>query len=231
MITLIAITTIISGSVYLASGFYIFRSWRKKKELLLQVFGIFLLSIGIQMSFLTLGLAVFFDNYLMSNISWWVAHIFMLVGTGSLLLLAIKIKFPAKEKLVRKITVSYLLIGGLILLLNLPKVELFTAPGNILNWRVPPLSVAVIVVFASVASLFSVYAFISESFKIENKLMKLRSIFLGLGILTFFIGGPMHNFVTSSGMAAVAASLSILGVLLILVGIYIPMIFKQPHDI
>lgn len=58
--------------------------------------------------------------------------------------------------------------------------------------------------------------------------MKLRSIFIGLGILTFFIGGPMHNFVTNSKMAAVAASLSILGVLLILVGIYIRIIFKQP---
>ena len=179
------------------------------------------------MIFLTLGLAVFSNNPLMSNISWWIAHIFMLVGTASLLLLPIKIKFPTKEKLLRKIIISYLAIGGLILLLNLSKVELFTV-DNIINWRVPGLSVAVIVFFASLASLFSAYVFISQSFGIENRLMKLRSIFLGLGILVFFIGGPMHNFVTNSAMAVAAASLSILGVFLILAGIYTPIIFKQP---
>ena len=164
----------------------------------------------------------------MSNISWWIAHIFLLVGMGSLLLFPVSIKFPAKEKLVKKITISYLVIGGLILLLNLRKVELFTTSDNILNWHVPGLSVAVIVVFASAVSLFSAYVFISQSFGIENRLMKLRSIFLGLGILVFFIGGPMHNFVTNSAMAVAAASLSILGVFLILAGIYTPIIFKQP---
>ena len=177
--------------------------------------------------FLTLGLAAFFNNYLMSNISWWIAHIFLFVGMGSLLLFPVSIKFPTKEKLLRKIIISYIVIGGLILLLNLSKVELFTV-DNIINWRVPGLSVAVIVFFASLASLFSAYVFISESFKMENRLMKLRSIFLGSGILVFFIGGPMHNFVTNLGIAVAAASLSILGALLIVAGIYIPMIFKQP---
>ncbi len=228
MITLISITTIISGSVFLLSGFYIFLTWKKKKDLLLQVFAIFLLSMGIQMVCLTLGLAAFFDNYLMSNISWWIAHIFLMVAMSGLVILPTRIKFPTKEKLVRKISISYLVIGGLILLLNLSKVELFRTPDNIINWRVPGLSVAVIVVFASLISLFSTYVFISESFKTENRLMKLRLIFLGLGILVFFIGGPMHNVVTNAGMAAVAASLSILGVFLILAGIYIPTIFKQP---
>ncbi|MFH1401988.1 MAG: hypothetical protein ABIG40_03450 [Parcubacteria group bacterium] len=227
MITLISITTIISGSAYLLSGFYVFFSWRKGKNLLLQTFATFLLGTGIQMFFLTLGLAVFFDNPLMSNISWWIAHIFMLVATGSLLLLPVSIKFPTKKQLIRKIIILYLVIGGLILLLNLPKVELFISPDNIINWRVPGLSTAVIAVFAGVVSLFSAYVFISESFKIENGLMKFRSIFLGLGILSFFIGGPMHNFVTNFAMAAVAASLSVLGVLLILAGIYIPAIFKK----
>ena len=226
MITLISITTIISGVVYLSSGFPVFLSWKKKKEFLLKTFATFLLSIGFQMVFLTLGLAVFFDNPLMSNISWWIAHIFMLVGTASLLLLPIRIRLPTKEKLLRKIIISYIVIGGLILLLNLPKVELFTV-DNVINWRVPGLSIAVIVLFASSASLFSVYVFISESFGIESRPMKLRSIFLGSGILVFFIGGPMHNFVTNSGIAAVAASLSVSGALLIMAGLYLPRIFRQ----
>lgn len=227
MITLISIVTIISASVFLSSGFYLFLSWKKKKEPLLQIFATFLLSIGIQMLFLTLGLAAFFDNYLMSNISWWIAHIFLLTGMASLFLLPISIKFPTEKKLVRKITISYLIIGGLILLLNLPNVELFRTSDNILNWRVPGSSIAVIVIFASVVSLFSAYVFISRSFKMENRLMKLRSIFIGLGILAFFIGGPMHNFVTNLGIAVVAASLSVSGVSFILAGIYIPIIFKQ----
>lgn len=228
MITLISVVTIISGSVYLLSGFCVFLSLKRNKDFFIQVFTIFLLSIGIQMIFLTLGLTAFFDNGLMNSISWWIAHIFMLVGTGSLFLLPISIKFPNKAKLVRKITISYIVIGGLTLLLNLPKVQLFTTGDNIINWRVPGLSIAVISVFASVVSLFSAYVFISQSFRVENKFMKLRSIFLGLGILAFFIGGPMHNFVTNFAIAAVAASLSILGAFFILAGIYIPVIFKQP---
>jgi len=232
MITLISRTTIISGSIFLASGSYVFYSWKKNKDdFLLKTFATFLLSIGFQMVFLTLGLAVFFDNDLMSNISWWIAHIFLLVGMGSLLLLPIHIKFPTKKKLVRKIIISYLVIGGLILLRNLPKVELFTTSDNIINWHVPGLSVAVIVVFASAVSVFSAYVFISESFRIKSRLMKLRSIFLGLGILTFFIGGPMHNFVTNLGIAVAAAFLSILGGFFIIAGIYLPRIFKQPYDI
>lgn len=102
MITVISIVTIISGSLYLVSGFYVFLNWKKGKDFLLQVFCTFLLSVGIQMFFLTLGLAVFFDNYLMSNISWWIAHIFLLVGMSNLFLLPISIKFPTKKKLVKK---------------------------------------------------------------------------------------------------------------------------------
>ena len=231
MITLISITTIISGVVYLSSGFSVFLSWKKNKEdFLLKTFTTFLLSIGFQMFFLTLGLAVFFNNPLMSNISWWIAHIFMLVGTASLLLLPIRIRLATKEKLVRKIIISYIIIGGLILLLNLPKVELFTV-DNVINWRVPGLNVAVIVLFASLASIFSVYVFISESFRIKRKAMKFRSIFLGLGILTFFIGGPMHNFVTNLQIAVVAALLSVLGGFFIITGVYLPQIYKQPDDI
>ena len=228
MITLISITTIISGVVYLISGFYIFFNWRKKKNFLLQTFAIFLLSMGLQMVCLTLGLAVFFDNNLMSSIFWWWAHIFLLVAMSNLIILPIRIKFPTKEKLVRKISISYLVIGGLILLLNLPKVEIFMTPDNIINWRVPGLSIAVIFITAGTAMIFTAYVFLKESFRVEEKLIKFRSIFLGLGILSFFIGGPMHNFVDSSGMAAAAASFSVFGVLFILVGIYISMIFKQP---
>jgi len=227
MITLISITTIISGTAFLLSGLYIFLTWRKKKEFLLQVLTIFLLTMGMQMIFLTLGLAVFFDNYLMSNICWWIAHIFLIVAMSNLVILPIRLKFPNKEKLVKKISILYLVIGGLILLFNLSNVELFRAPENIINWRVPGLSIAVIVGAAALGMLFPVYVFIRESFKIKDRLIKLRSIFLGLGILAFFIGGPMHNAVTNKVMATVAASLSILGVLFILVGIYIPMLLKR----
>ncbi len=228
MITLISLTTIISGTVFLLSGFYIFLTWKKKGEFLLQTFATFLLCMGIQMIFLTLGLTAFFDNYLMSNISWLIAHIFLLVAMSNLVILPIRTTFPSKEKLVRKISILCLVIGGLILLLNLSNVELFRTPENVINWKVPGLSIAVIIVFASVVSIFSAYIFIKESFKIKERLMKLRSIFLGLGILIFYIGGPMHNVVTDVKMAAVAASLSILGVLLISAGIYIPIILKQP---
>jgi hypothetical protein len=44
-------------------------------------------------------------------------------------------------------------------------------------------------------------------------------MFLGLGIITFFIGGPMHNFVSNLGMAIIAATLSILGGFFIVIGI------------
>lgn len=230
MITLISSVTIISGLVYLISGFYVFLSWKRKKEFFLQVFTTFLLCIGMQMLFLTLGLAVFFNNQLMSSISWLMAHIFMLVGTGSLILLPIRIKLPTKEKLARKIIISYIAVGGLILLLNIPKIEIFTVADNIINWRVPGPSIAVIVVFTSVVSLFSIYVFVSKSFEMKDRLMKLRSIFLGTGILSFFIGGPMHNFVTDSAIALMATIFTILGLSLILAGIYIPIIFKQPRE-
>lgn len=228
-ITLISLTTIISGVTFLMSGFYIFLSWRKNKgEILLKTFTMFLLSMTFQMFFLTLGLAVFSDNPSMSNISWWIAHIFMMIATGNLLILPTRIKFPTKERLVKKIVILYVLIGGLILLLNLQNVELFRTPENIINWRVPALSSVVIAGYATVVSLFSVYVFLKESFKTQDTVMKYRLILLSLGILTFFVGGPMHNFISDVGIASIAASLSVFGVILILLGVYLPQISNQP---
>jgi len=227
MITLISITTTISGLICLTSGFYVFLKWKKEGGILLQTFAMFLLSIGLQMVCLTIGLAVFFDNNSMSILFWWIGHMFLLLAMSQLIILPVRIKFPSKENLVRKISISYVIVGGLVLLLNLSNIKLFRSPDNIINWDVPGLNIAVIFIAAGVSMIFSVYVFITESLKIEDRLTKLKSLFLGIGILSFFIGGPLHNFVTNLGMAIIAASLSILGVLFLLIGIYIPVIFNK----
>jgi len=230
MLTFTALITGIASTIFLICGFYLFLSQRRNKNFIFKIFTVFFIASGIQQFSFFLGSGIFVFHPEISNIFWWIAHVFMFIAFGSLIRFPIKIKYPKKEQLVLNIAILYSVIGLSILFLNLPNLDSFFKNG-IFNWVVPPLSGAVIGIFVAVISLFSSYIFISEGFKIKDKFLKARSFIFGLGILIYFIGGPMHNFIETPKMQIIASSFLVFGVFLMLIGILLPKIFYKNQNL
>jgi len=136
----------------------------KNKNFIFKIFTIFFLASGIQQFFFFLGSGVFSLNPDVSNISWWIAHLFMFIAVGSLIRVPLNIKYPQKEQLVIKIIIGYSIIGLTILFLNLPNVDNFLKNG-IFNWIIPPLSGAIIGIFATTISFFHHILFLEKDLK------------------------------------------------------------------
>ncbi len=232
MISIISLVTSISALVFLSSGLYIYFVWRRKKEddFLLKTFIIFFLGMGNQMVFLTLGLVLFHDISQVSSTFWWIAHVFLFVSSSSLLLLVVKIKAPAKEKIAKKVTIIYPIFAAGVLLFFLPQVEIYRAAENIINWRVPVVSIITISIYVGSIGLYASFVFITEAFRSKEPLTKIRSLLLGTGILLFFIGGPHHNVADNFFLAIIAAVFSVLGGILMVSGVYLKRILKKSNN-
>ena len=227
MLTITSISTGLTSLIFLLCGVHLYFSWKKKKEdILLRVFMVLLLSIGFQQMFFSLGSGLFVRDVLASNVSWWMAHIFMFLGLGYFVRFPLRVKFPEKERMILKIVIIYSVIGATILLFHVPQIVPLFMENAVFNWQVPALAGATIGIFSTLIALFSLYVFLSETCKVETKILKFRSLFLALGIFVYYVGGPVHNFVMTPLMMFVACSLLVFGALIMMLGIYLPKIFK-----
>lgn len=227
MFTITSLSTTFTSLIFFSFGVYLYFTWRRKEEIFLEYLTVFLLSIGFQQMFFALGSSVFANNFFASNFSWWTAHIFMFLGMTYFVRLPLTIKFPKKEKTILRVVIIYSTVGAIVLFSQIFKVRPVLFANNAFNWRVPGLAGGTIGIFTSLVSLFSVYVFLSEIRKLKNKILKLRSLFLALGILVYYIGGPVHNFVTTPLLSIFADSLLVSGGLIILLGIFFHQISQE----
>ncbi|MFH1643040.1 MAG: hypothetical protein ABH967_00125, partial [Patescibacteria group bacterium] len=220
MITLTSISTLITSLFFLISGYSVFSSWKKNNNDLSKFFSVFLLGFGFQQLFFSLATGYFANNPLASNWAWAIAHIFMFTAISYFLRFPIRLRFPNMEKSVWKATILYSIIGTIILFLNIPKIKPFLLGNGIYNWEVTPQAGATIGIFTTICLLFSFLVFAMEGMKVKESALRARAWLLATGILTFLIGGPLHNFVKTPLMSAVADFLIIFGAFLMVLGVY-----------
>lgn len=231
MLTITTISTGITALIFLSLGLTLYRSWRKEKGGEdLQFFYIFLFAFGIQQMLFSFGTGIGSENPIVSNWFWAIAHFFMFVGISYLLRFSMKMKFFNAEKKIFKIALGYSIIGEAIIIYSIPTVQPFLLDNGIYNWKVPALPGAVIGIFTTICLLFSFWIFVSGIKRLPTSILKFRSLMLAFGILLFFIGGPMHNFITTPLLNFIADATLVSGVAMMAFGIYIPRIFKTSQQ-
>ncbi|MDO8424560.1 MAG: hypothetical protein Q7S70_01310 [bacterium] len=225
MFTITTTSTGLASIIFFVLGLTLYTFWKKEKTSEeLKFFAIFLFSFGFQQAFFSLGSGLVADNKAMSNLFWAIAHLFMFVGISYLLRFSIRAKYPALEKKVFIITLIASAVGETILMLNRGAVQPFLLDNGIYNWKVPQLSGATIGIFTVSCLLFSFWIFISNIKKLPTRVLRFRSLTMAIAILMFFVGGPIHNFVTTPLVNFMADGLLVSSVVVMAVGIYIPRI-------
>jgi len=231
MFTITFLITSMTSLFFLISGYTVLLSWKKHKNDLTKFFSIFLIGFGFQQAFFSLATGPL-ANTPGSNWAWAYAHIFMFIAISYFLRFPVRLRMPHLEEPIWRATILYSIVGTIILFLNIPKIKPFLLYNGIYNWEVPPQAGAVIGIFTTACLLFSFLVFIAEGRRVKETTLKARSWLLATGILIFLIGGPMHNFVKTPFMNALADFLLILGALIMIAGVYSDKIFspKRPEQ-
>ncbi|MCK5413620.1 MAG: hypothetical protein KAI57_04590 [Candidatus Pacebacteria bacterium] len=73
----------------------------------------------------------------------------------------------------------------------------------------------------------SAIIFFLENKRTANKKIKLKSYLLFSGILLFFLGGPIHNFVTTPTLTLIVDLLIVIGALIMTLSIFISEILDK----
>lgn len=231
MLTITFISTSITSLFFFISGYSVFLSWKKNRNDLSKFFAVFLLGFGFQQLSFAIATGPFANNPLASNWAWAIAHLFMFGAISYFLRFPMRLRFPKLEQPVWKATVLYSIVGTIILFLNIPKIKPFLLENGLYNWEVTPQAGAVIGIFTTACLLSSFLIFIMEGRKVQESALKARSYLLAAGILTFLIGGPLHNFVKTPAMSALADFMLILGSFLMTLGVYSRKIFFSERSV
>jgi len=231
MITITFISTGITSFLFFLTAAGVYAAWRKQKASSVYYFLIFLISFGFQQLFFSLGTGPAAKNPLLSNLFWAAAHIFMFLGISYFLRFPVSIRFPRLEKIVFRLTILYSVIGMPILFFSIPQVEPFLLESGVYNWKVPALAGVTIGIFTTVCLLFAFGIFVSGAIRVKEGILRVRSIFLALGVLIFLIGGPMHNFVSTPMLNFMADASLIVGSMFLLLGIFAPKFFDHQRQI
>jgi len=228
MLTITTTSTGLTAIIFFIIGLTLYRAW--KKEMAsgdLKLFSFFMIYFGFQQFFFSIATGLLANNPSASNWLWAIAHIFMFLGIAYFLRFTLRMKSLTMEKRIFKIVLAISAIGEGILIYNVPKLEPFLLDNLIYNWEVPPMAGATIGIFTTISLLLCFWVFISNFWKLKDKLLRFRSLALGFGVLIFLVGGPMHNFITTPLSNFIADVTLVGGVFLMAFGVYIPRIFKS----
>jgi len=222
MFTITSISTGLTSLFFLLSGLRLYFSWRKQKTFLLKSFAIFLIFFGLQQLFFSLSTGPISIDRTVNVWLWAIAHVFMFIGISYFLRFPLYIRFPRFEKLIFRIAILYSIVGMAIIFYNMSKVETVLTQSGVYIFKVPVMVGLTIGIFTTICLLFFFFIFLNEGRKVKDKRFRIRSLFIALGILVFFIGGPAHNFITTPLLTLTADFSLIISALLIIIGIYVP---------
>jgi len=222
MLPITVISTSITSLLFFVASGVVFVAWRKQKSASLYYFLIFLVSFGFQQLFFALAAGPASGKTLVSNILWAAAHLFMFLGISYFLRFPVSVRLHRLEKIIFKLTFIYSAVGTVIIFLSASQVKPFLLESGVYNWKVPVFVGATIGIFTTLCLLFAFIIFITGAIKVKEMALKLRSIFLALGVLIFLIAGPMHNFVSTPLLNLVADTALVAGAILLLFGIFTP---------
>lgn len=146
------------------------------------------------------------------------AHIFLYLALAYLASIPFQLYFPKLSKP----AFAFVVLGGIVVtILNIlfPNTPVFDARTGITLLNASPvvgraIPVLALIGFAPVALLFLIKGLPSP-----QRFVKIRSLLLGLGLITIIIGGPLHDYADTVFKAIVADVSSLSGYLIIASGV------------
>lgn len=227
--TINVLSTAFAAIIYLILGLTFLRAWYKNKNSEgVESFAGFLLSFGFQHLFFAWGLLVLTTNFLLSGWLWVFGNLFNFIGICYLLRFSLGMRHVSRKEIIFRSSLVVAVLGEILIIAIRPLVKPLLFADGYRNWIVPPPAQTFIGAFATVVALYALWVFIGSLRNLPNKKMKVRSIFLILGLIFFFTSGPAHNFIKSPAMAVFADGGLMLGMLLMSLGVYFPRFLKNP---
>jgi len=225
MLTLTTIGTILTFLFFFASAISVYISWKKSPELeYLEYFAISLFLFSIQQALFSL-IGVISKDPFTNHWLWIFSHFFAFAAVTFFLRFIMRIKAPRYEKIVFRTMAFLSIIGADILLFDIPNFDAYFLNNMVYVVSIPPLTWAVIGIFMGSCLVLSFLLFAVDSLKVENKVLRTRSMIMAGGILFFTIGEPLHNLAETPFAMLAANSLMMLGAFLIMMATYL---FKTP---
>ncbi|MBI4101725.1 MAG: hypothetical protein HY443_02050 [Candidatus Nealsonbacteria bacterium] len=231
MLTFTSISTGLTSIFYFLAGLSAWRSWQKSKFYLSGYFVIFLLAFGVQQMLFSLASGPISLDIRINAWLWAAAHLFMFISLCYFIRVPLRMSFPKLEKTIFKIAIVYAVIGSFVLFLNAPQLTAKLEPNGVYLFKVPPVSVLVIVSFTTLTMLFSAITLLRAFFKNSLSLVyRVRGLVLGLGMIVYLTSGPAHNLIKSPRGTILVDALLILAGFLFIAGVYLPKILKVKEE-
>jgi hypothetical protein len=146
------------------------------------------------------------------------AHIFTALGNSFYVRIPFRVWFP--EKISTGFWLS-LITGLIVVVIGFAQPIFPTVEAGISNYNIGPLFRAATSIYALVFIFgFGVVFFLYQSFKAKTRFVRIRSMIFGIGFLIGIIGGPLHDFATTTAVYLLADILLILSQAIILLGIF-----------
>lgn len=181
-------------------------------------FAIFVLFLVLPHIFL---LSIFHDHSMFSSAMNWgyiIGHVFLFIS------LAIFIRIPLQwisPKLKNIGTAFFLVLGAFTTIVSiiLQSAPTFEESTGLTFLNINPLVANIVVINVVLAWLPAAIYFIIKGIKASRKIVRMRALLIGIGIIVLMIGGPMHDLAKTSVMYFLADFLALGGVALLASGV------------
>lgn len=226
-----AISTAITALAFYFASAKIHQVWikNKKRNKSLNYFYLFLFYFGTTQVFFSLATGAI--GYYATNIWFWaIAHVFMFLALISFVRFIANIQAYKKEKIVVNLAIVYSIIGIIVVFYNAQFVNAYLALNGVYIMKVPDMAGAVIGIINAIIFIPSIIIFFLEGKKAQDKKVKTKSYVLSFGILLFFLGGPMHNFVTTPTLTFIVDFLIVAGASTMALAIYFNEILDRDNN-
>jgi hypothetical protein len=202
-----------------------YSSYKKIKNSLLFYFSLLFLGLGLMHLLLTIGAFLASFNSQLAGIFYLIAHWILFFTIATFINFPISLYSTRLMKIFLTIFLLLASISSFLISFNIPSPTV--SSSNLVFWNVPFTTSKIIGSYAAILFILTTLLFFFSFIKAAEKIYKLRFLMFILGFLIFLIAGPSHNFAKNEIQYFLADFLTPLGSLVILLGIYLPRIFRK----
>lgn len=204
----------------------LYSSWKKTKNEMLKNFmlmfvfvAIFMLIMGAMDYLLVLRQDLIETKSSIPGFLFAFAHIFMILAISFFNVIPFRILVPRVKNIGFWLAFGTGLIPIVVAFTNLilPTVEARITHYNVGILVSASIGIWALIFIAGFGGIFFLY----QGFKTKEHFVKVRSIILGIGFLLWIVGGPLHDFATTTAIYLFADVLLLASFIVILSGIYV----------
>lgn len=150
-------------------------------------------------------------------------HMFLFLALAFTIMVPLQLYFPDRKKLKKVVFTFFLLFGAVITVINifLPNNPVFDEKSGLTFFNADPIVGRLIPIIVVLSWGPSAIIFIYKGIRSRsNRLVLIRSLLLGIGLLILLVFGPMHDLAKTTLQFFVADIFTMLGFLTIAAGIF-----------